>query len=349
MLLPILFLCLVIPPQGKAADSTAVAAVIDTYVQRTGFSGTILVAREGKPIYHRSYGLAYYATPDTIRNDYHYAIASITKLFTSIRVLQLVEDGKIDLEEPVVTYLPQLAALIPAAVTVHHLLLHISGLPAEQDRVYRHPLAPAALVEQTLRKNQPGEFGAFRYNNIDYMLLGLLIEELTGQSWEKAITASILEPLQLKHTGFLAYGNYPDNFAYSYSEKGKHLQQDPLFYIENFYAAGQLYSTTGDLLRLDQALYTDQLLNAASKQLLATSYPQYNYTGYGVWNYRYPFVDAQPTVMERRGGIMGANVVLVRLTDENYTVIILSNDDRFNPDSFGDEENLREMLIRSLY
>ena len=73
-----------------------------------------------------------------------------------------------------------------------------------------------------------------------------------------------------------------------------------------------MYANTADPLKLDQALYGEKLLDTESKKLLAVSYPQYNYTGYGVWNYHYPFVTGSPTIMERRWGIGGANVVLVR-------------------------------------
>lgn len=331
------------------SDSTKISSVVETYLAQSGFSGTILVAKDGKPIYHQSYGLANHASPDTIKNDYHYGIASMTKLFTSIRVLQLQEEQKIDLHQPLVQYLPQFKGVIAEAVSVHHLLLHISGLPNEKDEVYRQRLSTLELVEQVLQKNKFGVVGKFNYNNLDYLLLGLLIEQITGASWQQNVTEHIIRPLNLSGVGFLEYENYPTNFAYTYRQKGKRLRQDPLFYIENFGAAGSMYATATDLLLLDQSLYTDELLNAESRQLLGISYPEYQYVGYGVWNYNYPFVESQPTIMERRGGILGANVVLVRLTDDNYTIIILSNDDRFNPDSFGDENNLREMLIRGLY
>ena len=73
-----------------------------------------------------------------------------------------------------------------------------------------------------------------------------------------------------------------------------------------------MYSTSSDLLKLDQALYSNKLLSDRSKKLLAQSYKEYNYAGYGVWNYNYPYVKETPTIMERRGKILGANVVLIR-------------------------------------
>ncbi|RMG64842.1 MAG: class A beta-lactamase-related serine hydrolase [Bacteroidetes bacterium] len=330
-------------------DSAAIAAVVDTYRAAHGFSGTILVARHGQPIFRRSYGLAYRQTPDSLTHTTPYSIASVTKLFTSIRILQLAEVGKVDLQAAATQYLPRFAPQVPAAVTVHHLLLHLSGLPNEKNRLYRRHLSAEEMVQKALTGRPAGPVGTFHYNNVDYLLLGLIIEAVTGKSWQENIRQHILEPLGMTQSGFLAYGQYPRHFAFTYRKKGKQLKQDPLIHIENFGSAGCMYATAGDLLKLDQALYGEALLSAESRQCLAQSYPEYNYAGYGVWNYRYPFVEAQPTIMERRGGILGANVVLVRMMDDKHTLIILSHDDRFNPDSFGDEGNLREMLIRALY
>jgi CubicO group peptidase (beta-lactamase class C family) len=330
-------------------DESKISKTVENYINQNSFSGTILVAKNSRTIFHKSYGLAYRSTPDTIQNQYRYSIASVTKLFTSIRILQLQEEGTLSLDKPVVDYLPDFKAQIPEQVTLHHLLLHTSGLPEEKDRVYQHKYKPADMAREVLSYKSKNTFGQFNYNNLDYILLGLVIENLKGQIWEKEIEEAILTPLNMNSSGFLSYGYYPRNFAYTYSKRWNGLKQDPLLYIENFYSAGSMYSTTSDLLKLDQALYSNQLLTDEGLKLLAKSYPEHNHAGYGVWNYKYPYANGKPTIMERRGKILGANVVLVRLTDENYTIIILSNDNRFNPDSFGDDNNLREILIRKLY
>ena len=323
-----------------------IASIVEEHVNEYDFSGTILIAQQGKSFFHQSYGLADLSTEEHIQNHYHYSIASITKLFTAIRILQLAETDQLDLNRSVIDYLPEMLGQIAAEITTHHLLVHISGLPKEKDYFYLTSKEPASMVKKALALKPKSTLNSFRYNNTDYFLLGMLIERLSGQSWEKEIQDHILRPLNMENTGFLAKGQYPTDFAYPYRYHGKKRKHDRSFHIENFHAAGCMYSTSSDLLRLDQALYTRQLLTEKSYALLATSYPEYGYAGYGVWNYQYPFVASQPTIMERRGGILGANVVLVRLTDSNHTIIILSNNDRFNPDSFGDPTNLREKLIR---
>lgn len=322
---------------------------VNEYIEKNGFSGTILVAEAGKILFHQSYGLAYIPAKDSLQNSYHYHIASITKLFTSIRCLQLMEGGNIDLKRSVVEYLPEFEGILDPRITPHHLLLHISGLPYIKRKIYQQLVAPTAIVKKSLNNKSKAAFNSFNYNDLDYVILGLLIEKCTEHSWEEEIQKHILDALNMESTGFLQYGYYPEDFAYCYRYKrGRKAIQDPFYYIENLYAAGNMYSTSTDLLKLDQALYGDQLLSPSSKALLKKSNPTLGYVGYGVWNYSYPFVESQPRIMERRGGILGANVVLVRIISSNQTIVILSNDNRFNPDSFGDEDNLREALIRVL-
>ncbi|MFK7904445.1 MAG: serine hydrolase domain-containing protein [Chitinophagales bacterium] len=337
------------PSNFSSIDSTEIQKLLQKEVDNQYFSGTVLIAEKGKTVYHQSYGNAYEQGEAKIKLDTKFSIASITKMFTAIVVLQFVQEGKLSLEDSLEELLPNLSIPDGNKITVHHLLLHISGLPNEKNKIYHQAVSPVDFVNQTLKNKQKTAINSFNYNNLDYVLLGLIVEEKTGESWRKNIEERILKVLKMKDTGFLAYGNYPKNFAYTYqvSKKGK-FTQDPFFYIENFYAAGSMYSTAKDLLLLDQALYGENLLGEQMKIKMAESYPKFNYVGYGVWNYRYPFLDAQPTIMERRGGILGANVVLVRLTDTNQTIVILSNNSRFNPDSFGDASNLREALIRKL-
>lgn len=328
-------------------DTTEIGRLVRHHVAENQFSGTVLIADQGQPVYRAAFGYGYRAANDTLRPDYHFSIASVTKLFTAIAVLQQVEAGTLSLEDNLDELLPELAIPNADRITVHHLLLHLSGLPNEPDRLYLHRRTPTEMVVESLKNRVKGTFGSFNYNNVDYFLLGLIIERKSDTPWADYVKNRLLEPLGMTQTGFLAYGDYPDDFAYTYSvSKSGKWKQDPFWYIENFYAGGCMYSTAGDLLKLDQALYSNALLNEESRALLAVSYPEHSYAGYSVWNYRYPFIESQPLIMERRGGILGANVVLVRLPELNRTIIILSNNDRFNPDSFGDPSNLREGLIR---
>ncbi len=343
ILLPFLVLSLFYANAQPA--SNRIDSIVQKSVTADLFEGTILIADKGQITYHKSFGFTNLERSNPVTNASHFSIASITKLFTAIATLQLIEEGKFQLTDNLETLLPQYDIPNSKKITVHHLLLHISGLPNENDAIFSQPKTPVAFVSETLAQ-KGSRLGSFNYANIDYVLLGLLIAEYDKKSWEQAITHRILEPLNMENSGFLKKDAYPENFAYTFSyDAGGNRQQDPLFFIENYNAAGCMYATAEDLLKLDQALYGNQLLSEKSKVLMYTSYPEYNYSGYSVWTYNYPFSEAQPRIMERRGGILGANSVLIRMLDNNKTIIILSNNNRFNPDSFGNTESLKEALM----
>ncbi|WP_439474758.1 serine hydrolase domain-containing protein [Algoriphagus formosus] len=314
------------------------------------FEGTVLVAKNGEVLYQRSIGFKDYNKSEEIENDSKFGIASITKMITSILILQLHQEGKLGLDQSMDELLPELNLPAAKKITVHHLLLHISGLPNERDQIYLRELSPQDFISETLKNGRKSRgFGKFNYANIDYILLGLIAEKIEDQSWQKLVENRFFEPLKMADSGFLRKEEFPDDFVYTFSidESGKRIQ-DPDFHIENFFSAGSMYSTASDLLNLDQALYTDKLLNEESKKKFYRSYPEYNYTGYGVWTYSYPYAENSPLIMERRGGILGSNSTLVRLLESNQTLIILSNNDRFDTDTFGNPENLKEAIIKFL-
>ena len=326
-------------------DTTGIHSIVLKAVVADQFEGTILIADKGEITYHQSFGFKDFANQTSIANTTHFSIASITKLFTAIAIMQLIEEGKFQLSDHLETLLPEYDIPKSKEITVHHLLLHISGLPNETNEIYSALKIPATFVSETLiQSSQP--FASFNYANIDYVLLGLLIEKYDEKSWENAIKSRILEKTKMHSSGFLKKHAYPEDFAYSYSYDAEgERQQDPSFFIENYFAAGCMYATAEDLLKLDQALYGNQILSEKSKELMYTSYPEYNYSGYSVWTYNYPFSESNPRIMERRGGILGANSVLIRMLDTNKTIIILSNNNKFNPDSFGNQESLKEALM----
>ncbi|MEO0341052.1 MAG: serine hydrolase domain-containing protein, partial [Bacteroidota bacterium] len=294
--------------------------IVQDKVANQNFSGVVLVADQGEPIFNQAYGLAYRQSNIPIQKDYHFSIASITKLFTSIIILQLEQEGKLMMNQCLDTWFPDWKLPNQSKITPHHLLLHISGLADEPNKLYHQFYSNEEMIQLSQQKAKRDQFGDFNYNNVDYFILGAIIEKLENKPWAEVVKDRILQPLGMTETGFLKYGYYPKRFSYTYSvsKKGKYTQ-DPLFYIQNFGAAGNMYSTATDLLLLDQALYSNTLLGEEAILKLSKSYPEYNYTGYSVWNYQYPFIENKPMIMERRGGILGANVVLIRLTEQNKT------------------------------
>ena len=238
------------------------------------FSGTILVARHGHVLYRKSHGLAERAFAVPATDDTRYRIASITKLFTSVIILQLAQTGRLDLQAPIRTYLPDYPGGGGDRVTLHQLLNHTSGL-AQYDRItsldqalvegveqYQRPQTAAQLLTRCCSGplvREPGT--AFDYNNADYILLGRIIERVTGIPYAEVLRIRLLSPLGLKQRHGRS-GEIVPRLAptYYWREDQRVLMNDLPVYFQNWDAAGGMYSTVDDLLAFAEALYGGRLL-----------------------------------------------------------------------------------------
>lgn len=332
-------------------NNSELLKITSNSVEKDRFSGVVLVADKGEVVFSAAYGMADKETSREIRLNDPFRIASVSKSFTSIIIMQLVEEGKLEIENSIEDLLPELGVTNGENITVHHLLLHTSGLPNEREEFFLSENTAIDMVLEALDNGQWNSSGIdnFNYNNIDYLVLHLIIEKLEDKDWKTVFTERIIKPLGLQNTGFLSKSDKPLNIPKGYlmSRRGKY-NEEPEFHIENFGAAGAMYSNALDLLKIDQALYTEELLSNESKEIMNVSYPNLGYVAYGNWVYNYPFADSNPKLVERRGGILGFNLVTVRFIEQNKTLIILSNNNAFNVDSFNDEKNLKERLIKEI-
>ncbi|MUP46488.1 class A beta-lactamase-related serine hydrolase [Gramella sp. BOM4] len=323
-------------------------SIIEHHVKNKSFEGTILIADSSEITYNRSFGFKDLNREERIDDHTRFSIASITKMFTSIVILQLIEENRLELSENLEQLLSTYEIPNSELITVHHLLIHISGLPNESDSIYHKRVEPEEFIATSVL-NKPNQINSFNYNNLDYILLGKIIERIENTTWQESVQNRMLDKIGMKETGFLKHSKKPENFANSFNIDANDIRkQDRDWYYENYYAAGSMYSSAIDLFKFHRALDGDELLNSESKSILEKSYPEYNYAGYGVWNYKYPFLKSQPRLMERRGAILGSNSVIVRFLDQDKCIIILSNNNKFNPDTFGNQENLKEALIREI-
>ena len=326
-------------------DADAVRRVIRAKAPE--FSGAILVVRDGRTILHEGFGLAnrQFEVPNTPTTRFR--IASITKLFTSVIVLQLVQDGKLDLQKPIATYLPACGGRIGPNVTLHQLLNHTSGIQdvvvikSKEDAVrngielYQRPYGPDALVAKycsAAPAQSPGT--TFSYNNGDYIVLGRLIEQVAGEPFEAVLNRRILQPLAMRDTGMLYQHQIVPKLASAYftrDDATRVLSNDMPVYDENWYTAGGMYSTTADLRTFADALFDGRLLTTATLgDLMRPGRDDY---GYGVWIYRDEIGGRKYTTLMRPGQIMGTNTVLYRVVEPSLTIIALSNTDRSNVDA----------------
>jgi D-alanyl-D-alanine carboxypeptidase len=329
---------LLLLPHGVLAQPATPGSFIEAYAKEHRFNGTILVQKDGKVSYARSFGLANipFQVPNTPRTKYK--IASITKLFTSVLILQLHEQGKIDLNETIGTYLPDYAGEGAGKVTIHQLLNHTSGLPNFDTvknmetalksgiPVYQTPYTSDQLLAKFCSGklvNPPGK--VFDYNNADYIVLGKIIERLYGKTYEQVLRDRVLRPLKMESTGMLRQGDIIEGLAdtYFFRDDLKRLAGDLPVYPENWYTAGGMYSTVEDVLTFSNAVFEARLLKKETLDLLTK--PGLDDYGYGVWAYDTKINGRKHRVVKRPGQIMGAQGQLYHFLDQDVTVIILSN------------------------
>jgi CubicO group peptidase (beta-lactamase class C family) len=343
------------PPPSRQPERLAPA--IAAFARAHEFSGTILIRAGGQTLYGRSFGLADRAFAVPAAADTRYRIASITKLFTSVLILQLAQEGRLDLDAPLRAALPDYPGGGGDQVTIHQLLHHLSGI-AQWDNVgsyqeafahgverYQRPLEPAQLLQLCCAGplvRTPGS--AFDYNNADYFVLGRIVERLTGKSYEEALAERILRPLGLRDTAMLRWHEIVPRLAptYFWRDDSHALVADMPVYYENWYAAAGLYSSAPDLMRFAEALYGGRLLGPAMmRRLLAAGPDDY---GCGLWSYSVTRGGRAHRVAKRPGSVMGANTMLYRLLDEQATVVILANTNRADLDVFA--QRIGDILVR---
>jgi CubicO group peptidase (beta-lactamase class C family) len=314
-------------------------------VAQRQFSGVVWLAAEGLPVYQAAVGQATDSARMTL--DTRFRLASITKAFTAVLVMQLVEAGRLTPESTIAEVLPSLPVKRAKRTTVQDLLLHRSGLPNEPDALYQAPRDARAMIVETVATEPYHRYGRFNYCNLDYLVLGLMIEQLTGKRWATVLQERILTPLGMDQTGLATRLSPGLAQGYLVDGAGK-LQPEPAFHIENIGAAGAMVGTARDLLLFDQSLYTERLLQPETTAAMYTSHPELGYVAYGSWVYDYYFLPSSPRLVERRGGILGFNHAFIRMPEINKTLIILSNNDRFDPDTFGQLDSFKDRLIKAL-
>jgi D-alanyl-D-alanine carboxypeptidase len=335
--------------QAAPAPAAAVqlAGFVDDYARQHDFSGSVLIVEHGKPLLARQYGQANRAF--AIGNDAStkYKIASITKAFTAVLILQLHEQGRLDLDAPMRRYLPDYRGSGGDRVTLRQLLNHTSGL-VNFDQVtdaaqairsglpnYQLPHTARQLLDDYCSGDLVHEPGTkFDYNNCDYIALGLIIERAYGQPYEQVLQQRILDPLKLKDTGVLHQRDIVAGLADTYFRRddSKALTPDLPAYPENWYAAGSMYSTPRDLATFAQAWFGGRLIG--DKALAAMIAPGLDDYGFGVWSYPVRIDGRRYHAVKRPGRIMGAQAQLYRIVEAELTVIVLANTDAADLDEF---------------
>jgi len=325
-----------LPFAGLAQSQAEKVAKIDELLTLANkyrlFNGSVLVAENGKVVYKKGFGLANmeWNVPNTPQTRFR--LGSITKQFTATLILQLVEQGKIKLDGKLSDYLPDYRKDVGEKVTIHQLLNHTSGIPSYTGLpgfirdVSRNPYSVDDFVKKFASGNLEFEPGSkFSYNNSGYFLLGAIIEKVTGQPYEQVLKEKIFDPLGMKNSGYDHASTILEQRASGYIKTSNGYLNAPYLDMSLPYAAGSLYSTVEDLYLWDQALYTDRLLSAASKELMyKPNLSDYAY-GWGVRQVKLGTGATTITEIGHDGGINGFNTKIVRYPAQKNLIVLLDN------------------------
>lgn len=316
------------------------AAKIDEFVKlyhNTGqFNGTVLVAEKGKVIFKKGYGLANIEWNIPNKPDTKFRIGSITKQFTSMLVLQLVEKGKIDLKGKMTDYLPYYRKDIGDKVTIHQLLTHTSGIPSytrntkRLEEAHRDPYPVDEFIKKYCSDDLEFEPGSkFAYNNSGYFILGAIIEAVTGKPYKDVLKEKILDPVEMRNTGYDHPTPIIKDRAAGYLITFDGYENARYLNMSLPYAAGALYSTVEDLYLWDQVLYTEKLLPKKMKELMFKPHVSamggsYGY-GWTVSKRSLPKSKEKLTSISHGGGINGFNTLIERLVDDRHLIVLFNN------------------------
>lgn len=309
--------------------------ILTEFKDKNGPGGVFLVAQNGKPIYQKAFGKANLELGVDLTPEYVFQIGSMTKQFTAVAILMLEEQGKLSVADTLSKYIPDYPS--GNKITIHHLLTHTSGIKdftrmkALRD-ITQKEMTPKAMVD--FFKNEPFDFipgEKFDYNNSGYVLLGYLIELVSGETYEDFIEKHIFAKAGMDHSFYASDRQLIPNRAAGYQKKESGYVNKTIISYSLPYASGALMSTTNDLLKWQNALNNNLLLKEKQSEKAFSPYKlnngdNFNY-GYG-WHIR----DLNGSTSREHGGsIFGYKSMGVYVPEKDLYVLGLSNCDCHSP------------------
>jgi CubicO group peptidase (beta-lactamase class C family) len=295
----------------------------------------VLAAQDGQILFETGFGYADIENNVPVSSETKFRIGSISKQFTAAAILKLAEQGKLKLHDPLIKYIPDFPK--GKDVTIRHLLTHTSGIhsytgdPRFLERVTK-PIAPKDLIEEIKKYDYDFEPGTnWAYNNSGYFILGYLVEQISGMPFGNYLKKTFFSPLGMKNTGVYVNGKKYKNEAKGYSFENDSLAPAIDWDMSWAGGAGNLYSTAGDLYLWNEAIFNGKVLKPetlkeahAPAKLNDGSLPSalgsagYGF-GWGIGEFR-----GTPEI-SHSGGLHGFITNLSRLSEENLTVVVLTN------------------------
>ena len=330
-----------------------VQILLDEQESADRFSGAVLIAHNNEPILTAARGFAIH--PGVLRNqpDTKFNIASLTKMFTAVAVVQLVADGKLDLHVPVAVYNPDL----PYAdqITIHQLLTHTAGFDRYWNDAYRAVRSDLRTIADYLKlfANTPLEFPPgtrHHYGNTGYVVLGALIEQVTGRPFYEHMQREIFQLIGMKDTDFYEMDLPIANCAVGYTRENwfgptdGQLRNNYFIYGVRGSPSEHCFSTVQDLFLFLRAFQTQRLVDTHHMELCFTPHTSGEHPGVS-YGYGFHIIDdgRHGRVIGHGGRALGGDTFAMMYFDLGYTVIVLSNYDR--PSARTIIDRIADMLI----
>lgn len=311
-------------------------------------NGAILAAENGEIVYKAAFGYADMDTGRRLTPDSVFELASVSKPFTAMGIILLEEQGKLSYDDPVEKWLPRLPY---PGITVRHLLQHTSGLPDYLELFFtywdRTAIATNADVLELLQTYQPPAYFApndkWLYSNTGYVLLAVIIEQITGLSFAKYMRDHIFQPLGMENSFIYnrryageqipdyAYGYVYDFYSGSYRLPDAVADTSYVAFLDGIQGDGTVNATLNDIFKFDQALYTSRL---ASKASLDKAFSPAKLNDGSTFDYGFGWIIGTEEhvggYVTHSGGWPGYATNLIRYTDHNKTIILLINAEQDN-------------------
>jgi CubicO group peptidase (beta-lactamase class C family) len=330
-------------------DRDKLASWLDDRALQHLFSGVVLVRSGGQTVFEHAAGVAHRGHGVPVTNQSRFQVASITKMVTATTALRMVERGSLSLHQPLFDFLP--ADLRPQALderhTLHHLLSHTSGLPNyhdDEDDTWasfigawetvpvHHARGPKDILPLIADKPMRDELGEFVYGDANFILIGVLIEWVTGKSFAQVATEEVLMPMDLSDTGFDQLDTEPARMATPYLVT----DEPPETWISNIYSVpaggmpdGGMITTAGDLARFIESLQTGSIITPETFSLMLTPHglEEDSPEGYG-YGMELVVEDDVVTIYGHAGGDPGVSGMVSHYVGDDTTIVVLLNHDR---------------------
>ncbi|SFB71273.1 CubicO group peptidase, beta-lactamase class C family [Flagellimonas taeanensis] len=309
--------------------------VLETKFKSNGPGAVFLATKNGKIIYNKAFGLSNLELQVPMQTDNVFEIGSMTKQFTAVAILMLMEEGKLNLEDSITKFIPDYPTY-GHRITIHHLLTHTSGIKdftkvKGLNAIAHNHMEPMEIIN--FFKDEPMDFapGAeFKYNNSGYVLLGYIIEKASEMSYEDFVEQRIFKKLGMSSSRYASHSEVVPKRASGYHKKEDYINARHISFSIP-YASGSLMSTVADMFTWEEAMKNHVLLNKETTQLAFTNYTLNNgdpiHYGYG-WHVK----EMEDMFSYEHGGsIFGFKSMGVYLPQEDIYVIGLSNCDCNSP------------------